>query len=340
MSLALRTALFALVSVSLSHAQTVLFEENFENGLGAWSTTSLWHLEAETDVCGSTITPFPSGDLAARFGAVNSSNVCNFFGTPAGDLSLLAPISIPSGATAVRLKYSTYEATECGPGFNGTPGGNCGWDHRTVSISIDGGSQWTEIEWGGLEKQWLPKSVDLTSYAGEDILLKFRFDAIDNLWNDFLGWVVDDISIEYDAPVATAYCTAKVNSLGCTPILSHSGIASVSGDLPFTVTATQILSNKASKLIWSRQPNAQPFQGGTLCVSVPAARTSVTSSGGTIGANDCSGVYTWAFSPSYLASKSFFAGETLHVQFSGRDPGFAAPNNHSLSAALAVTFAP
>lgn len=55
---------------------------------------------------------------------------------------------------------------------------------------------------------------------------------------------------------------------------------------------------------------------------------------------DCSGAYSFHFSHAYLASKYVLAGETLYIQFSGRDPGFAPPGNHSLSNALQVLVLP
>ncbi len=313
-------------------AQAVLFFDDFEAGLSNWTAEALWALQDAGGPCGTPVAPFPSGQQAARFGTTAPSGWCHFLGAAAGDLTLATPIAIPATALAVRLHYSTFESTECG-------GPNCGWDERFVRLSTDGGQNWTTVGVGGNEGEWFEPVIDLTPFRGNDVLIAFRFDPVDDVWNDFLGWYVDDVRIECD--MAAPYCTAKVNSLGCTPELSSSGMPSFTTGDPFQVTATQILNQRPSKLIWSRGANATPFQGGVLCVQSPAARTTVLSSGGAApGANDCSGSYSWVFTPAYLASKSFVAGETLHVQFHGRDSGFPAPNGYSLSAALAVTFLP
>ena len=329
-------ALLVACGSSVATAQTELFHEDFESGLGRWSATSMWHLESEADTCGSVLAPFPSPGTAARYGQTTFN--CNFNGDHSGDLTLLAPVSIPTWAGDVRLTYWTWEETECEQ-LNGEPG-NCGWDHRTVSVSADGGQTWTDVAFGGEEQVWRLVTVDLSAYRGEDVLLRLTFDTVDSLWNDFQGWYVDDVRIEYDPPTPSSYCTAKINSAGCTPTLSWSGTPSLSASDPFTVTATEILNKKASKLIWSRTPDAKPFTGGTLCVKPPAARTTIHSSGGSPSGPDCSGSYSWAFTPAYLASKNVMPGQTLYVQFSGRDPGFPPPQNHSLSDGLAVTFVP
>jgi hypothetical protein len=335
MNLALSSVFFALALVAPAAAQITVFEERFEGPSTGWSTSAQWHLEPDSTLCGSQVAPYPDGSQAMRFGGFNAAWVyCHFQGWQSGQLSTLAPISIPGWAVGARLRFWSFEQTECGFG-------NCGWDHRSVFASINGGQSWTLLWEGAEENAWLERVVDLSAYAGEDVLLRFQFDPIDEWLNDYLGWFVDDVRVEVDPPAPTAYCTAKVNSQGCTPALSSTGTLWLSGPDDFHVTASEILNNVASKLVWSRSPNAAPFHGGTLCVLPPAARTSVHSSGGTPppGTN-CSGSYDWHFSHAYLASKAVLAGETLHIQFSGRDPGFAPPGNHSLSAGLQVTVLP
>jgi hypothetical protein len=332
-------SVLALVALSSSApAQTVLFQEDFESGLANWSISSQWQHADSSAICGSAVAPFPSGVKAARFGHATGSQ-CNFNGSIFGDLTLLTPIPIPASATDVRLRYRTYEETEC-PTFN-NQFGNCGWDHRFVSVSIDAGQSWTDVAFGAEELAWHEKAVSLDAFAGQDVLLRFRFDPVDGLWNEFLGWFVDDVIVEYGAPGPLNYCTAKMNSAYCTPTITYSGWPSISGGDDLHIGALQILNRRASKLVWSRSPNSQPFHGGILCVQAPAARTTVMDSGGTpMPAWDCTGIYWFHFSSAYLATKSVTAGDTIYVQFSGRDPGYAPPYNHSLSAALQVTILP
>src|SRR5690349_5757922 len=51
------------------------------------------------------------------------------------------------------------------------------------------------------------------------------------------------LTVDY-TPAAIAYCTAKVNSLGCTPSISGTGIPSASSGAGFVITATSVLNNK------------------------------------------------------------------------------------------------
>jgi hypothetical protein len=161
----------------------------------------------------------------------------------------------------------------------------------------------------------------------------------------------DDLSISPGISVAApeVYCTAKVNSLGCTPSIGFTGTASATAGSGFDVTATNVRNNKNGLLFFGvNGRSAQPFQGGTLCVTAPIRRTAVVSSGGTaLPANDCSGVYSidmnaFAVSagpPIPLAALSV-SGTVVDCQYWGRDPGFPAPSNSTLTNALEYTVGP
>jgi hypothetical protein len=127
----------------------------------------------------------------------------------------------------------------------------------------------------------------------------------------------------YDAPVA--YCTAKVNSLGCTPAIGWSGqLPSVTDPDAFVVTAAQVLNQKNGLLFYGLNgSHAAPFQGGILCVRQPVRRTSIQGSGGSASGADCSGTFgfEWnAWTQSGL-DPNLTAGTTVDVQYWYRDPG-------------------
>ena len=149
--------------------------------------------------------------------------------------------------------------------------------------------------------------------------------------------------------VETVYCTAKVNSLGCTPAISASGQPSASLPAGFTISAANVRNNKPGLLLYGTNGLASiPFHGGTLCVNAPVKRsTSVNSAGSPLPTNDCSGDYTIdmnAFASGALggtpAAALLVAGTTVHTQWWGRDPGFAAPDNITLSDGLEYTVCP
>jgi hypothetical protein len=73
-------------------------------------------------------------------------------------------------------------------------------DQARVLISVDGGSFQTLASKGngliaGLNSIWRSASVDLTSYVGSSIQLRFDFDTVDASFNAFEGWYLDDIVV-------------------------------------------------------------------------------------------------------------------------------------------------
>jgi hypothetical protein len=154
-----------------------------------------------------------------------------------------------------------------------------------------------------------------------------------------------------DRPCAppTTYCTAKVNSLGCSPAISSSGTPSAGASDGFTVSAASVRNNKSGLLFYGVNGRASsPFQGATLCVKSPIQYTGGVNSGGTSApADDCTGVY--AIDMTAFAHSSgtpvplpalLVPGTLVNCQFWGRDPGFAAPNNTTLSDGLEYSVCP
>ncbi len=146
----------------------------------------------------------------------------------------------------------------------------------------------------------------------------------------------------FATPGPATYCTAKTNSLGCRPTIGFSGEPSISGFDEFVINAIDVLNQKQGIFFWGASSAAINFEGGTLCVQPPFVRTAVQNSGGTPPPIlDCtSGVYAFHFSQSSMASAGITAGATLYGQWWSRDPGFAPPDNVSLSDALRFTIGP
>jgi hypothetical protein len=171
---------------------------------------------------------------------------------------------------------------------------------------------------------------------------------------DFLAKDIDSLTITGEStpppapPHTTIYCTAKINSLGCTPSIAGFGYPSATAGSGFIVSGTNFVNNKSCLLFYGSNGQAStPFQGGTLCVKSPIKRTPGTNTGGNPPPNDCSGWPTIdmnAFAAGALGGAPapflHIPGTVVDCQWWGRDPGFAAPNNTSLSNALEYTVEP
>ena len=147
-------------------------------------------------------------------------------------------------------------------------------------------------------------------------------------------------------PPPVAYCTAKLNSLGCTPVLSSDGVASASANGGFLINCGRAINQRPGVLFYSLNGrSAIAYQGGFLCIAPPIRRGIAASShGNALPAHDCTGVYSIdfnAFGAGALGGNPDPAlrvpGTLVTAQWYGRDPGFAAPNASSLSSGLEFT---
>ncbi|MCE9594216.1 MAG: hypothetical protein K8S98_08480 [Planctomycetes bacterium] len=138
---------------------------------------------------------------------------------------------------------------------------------------------------------------------------------------------------------ATVYCTAKVNSLACTPAISMSGTPSATAGSGCILNTTNVIGNKFGLYFHSVVgAQAVPFDGGLLCVKLPLKRHPVSNSGGTGGT--CTGVFSEDFN-SYItggADPALVAGVTVWLQHWSRDPGDAFGD--SLSDAVTASLCP
>lgn len=156
----------------------VIFEDNMENGINGWSvsgSTSLWHQSFNRS--NSPITSWYYGDettFTYDIGQQNSG-------------SLISPPIDLSDVSNATLKFSHFLETEVYNGF----------DTAIVSISNDEGLTYTNV-FSRLSTNGLTinESINISLYDGSIITVKFSFDTVDNILNNFEGWYVDDVKIE------------------------------------------------------------------------------------------------------------------------------------------------
>lgn len=138
-------------------------------------------------------------------------------------------------------------------------------------------------------------------------------------------------------PQVATYCKPKGNSLGCHPSITFTGSPSASSAGPFQVGARRVINQRSGLLFYGFGARHAPFQGGTMCVQSPTQRTPVQNAGGApLGADDCSGSYSYDFQARIQsgADAALVVGARVFAQYWARDP--ASPSTTALTDA--VTF--
>ena len=143
---------------------------------------------------------------------------------------------------------------------------------------------------------------------------------------------------------AQSYCTAKVNSQGCSPQVGSSGTPSLSSANPFLLTVSNTINNKAGLFFYSTTGRANlPFFNGNLCVQLPLRRANVALfSGGNPPPDDCSGTFSFDFNAFAQsgANPQLTNGTVVRAQLWSRDPQHADGTGVSLTDAIEFELCP
>jgi murein DD-endopeptidase MepM/ murein hydrolase activator NlpD len=115
-------------------------------------------------------------------------------GAPNAGYLTSPPIALPADQTQyLRFWY-----------FYGTESPEKHYDQRWVQISVNGSTFTNLFQLSGDPSDfWLRSpAISLEAYAGQTIRLRFYFATLDRALNNFLGWIVDDISVTPEPPPA------------------------------------------------------------------------------------------------------------------------------------------
>ncbi len=157
-----------------------LLEQRFESGLPAgWTTTGLWHVST---ACG--VAPACDGVRWAYYGRDSGCNYST--GARTRGTLTAAPLALPTVPVGGRilLTYCSLLQTENA------------WGYDLAGMYVNGGLSDTPAE----SATWQTRSVDLTAWAGQTVVLDWRFDSIDENYNTTRGWLVDAVRVTREAP--------------------------------------------------------------------------------------------------------------------------------------------
>ncbi|MEA1970765.1 MAG: immune inhibitor A, partial [Thermodesulfobacteriota bacterium] len=221
-----------------SWATGELMDEAFTDGLGGFTLDvdgdgdtladpTLWHLTALRSG-----EPNHSAGQSLYYG-LESNQTYNYLdsGTGLPGQTFGTATSVTKnlfGYTTATLSFKYYLETEGRP---------ASYDQvKVIVINVTDGSSQTVVASNAStladtvlsdpSSGWKSASVDLTAFAGKTIQIRFAFDSIDDVENQYEGWYVDDVRVVAPTSVSTADATFTVATGG---LASAAGIGNYNG---------------------------------------------------------------------------------------------------------------
>jgi len=230
------------------------FEDDVEDTAWSesyWTADGLWHITERRSNSG-THSWWYGQEATGNYdtGSANSGSIVS------QDIDL-------TDATSATLIYWTYWETE----------DYANYDEKRVEVSVNGGP-WTLLEQLPAGSGSGTRIVDIP--VGAPVKIRFYFNTIDHLYNDYEGWFIDDIKVEVhqgrgpnitttslpDGTVSIAYSQTLTATGGTTPytwIISSGSLPaglslnSSTGEISGTPTSTGT-SNFTVKVVDSSLP--------------------------------------------------------------------------------------
>ena len=192
------------VTVIVDDGTIIGLNEDFESGAGGWSATGLWHLASDS-ACASPADGYSSPVSAFYYG---QDATCSYDTGAANSGTLTSPRIIGIDAVST-LSFNYFREVES---FEGD------FDSTRVEIVSDAGSTTVFSLNSGDPSTlaWLSSGqIDLSPFAGQAIQLRFVFDSADNFANAFIGWFIDDVTVNGESrcvgsPPPTPLCAYEL----------------------------------------------------------------------------------------------------------------------------------
>jgi carboxypeptidase T len=164
-------------------------DDDFEGGAAAWALTGSWGISSSNAHTGTqSLTDSPGGDYT------------DYQTTSA---TLIAPVQ------ASRLQFwHRYEI-------------ETGYDFGRVQVGVNG-SWTTVISYTGNELAWQFADLDLSTYAGQAVQVRFLFESDQTVVED--GWYIDDVVILGDPSMGAPAAPNLASPLAGTAIADQSNL--------------------------------------------------------------------------------------------------------------------
>ena len=166
----------------------LIFADDMESGINGWITEmyggapdDLWH-QSELNCNSPTHSWWCGIEGGTTYATGNQINTAVI--SPVIDLTVID--------TTVTLQF--FENYDTEPGYD-----NC-----MVDVTTNGGTSWTPLRGtagnapSGSSGGWISTVLDITQFAGNEIQIRFYFDTIDGIINDYSGWFFDDVLIYFE----------------------------------------------------------------------------------------------------------------------------------------------
>ena len=178
---------------------TTLFFDDFESGMGQWTTggTSNWAISTDQEVFDNVAYPVPSPThfLSDSPGVYYANNANSYV------------------MTATNLDLSSYVGTPVYLKFGSAYNIEGGYDYGYVMFSADGGSTWTATKLFTGGSYWHDGYViDIPdAFKTSQFRLKFQIESDSSVTYD--GWLVDDVTIGVPQNLVADYSSYNGTSM-------------------------------------------------------------------------------------------------------------------------------
>jgi len=171
--------------------------DNMENGINGWTSSGLWHQVNNIPTC---IPPGYSSPTHSWYYGQDAT--CNYDTgtTNSGDLT---SATIQGATSSSNLSFYYFRQVES---YSGP------YDITRVDVSGNGGP-WTQVWYKDSsytsENAWTASgNISLSAFNGQDIRLRFFFNTVDSVANNFKGWAIDDVGVS-NVQIPTSCTTAS-----------------------------------------------------------------------------------------------------------------------------------